>query len=62
MKHSKDPSNGYLVNGKCIFGVDVYVIKNQGIGECVSLFNGTKIFFSYFIQLGLAIIYAMSRN
>ncbi|KAM3281190.1 hypothetical protein P3S67_028211 [Capsicum chacoense] len=23
----KDPSNGYLVNDKCIFGVDVYVIK-----------------------------------
>ncbi|KAG5608559.1 hypothetical protein H5410_019840 [Solanum commersonii] len=37
----KDPSNGYLVNGKCIFGVDVYVIKNQGIGECMSLLNGT---------------------
>ncbi|KAH0756966.1 hypothetical protein KY290_020459 [Solanum tuberosum] len=40
-KTFKDPSNGYLVNGKCIFGVDVYVIKNQGIGECMSLLNGT---------------------
>ncbi|PHT81271.1 hypothetical protein T459_14286 [Capsicum annuum] len=33
----KDPSNGYLVNDECIFGVDVYVIKNQRIGECFSL-------------------------
>lgn len=32
----EDPSNGYLVNDKCVFGVDVYVIKNQGIGECLS--------------------------
>ncbi|PHT81196.1 hypothetical protein T459_14211 [Capsicum annuum] len=38
----KDPSNGYLVNDKCIFGVDVYVIKNQGIGECLLLLNGVK--------------------
>ncbi|KAH0692286.1 hypothetical protein KY285_019383 [Solanum tuberosum] len=29
----KDPSNGYLVDDKCIFGVDVYVIKKQGIGD-----------------------------
>ncbi|XP_060216449.1 uncharacterized protein LOC132643931 [Lycium barbarum] len=35
----KDPSNGYLVSDKCIFGVDVYVIKNQGIGECLSSLN-----------------------
>ncbi|KAK4720631.1 hypothetical protein R3W88_010864 [Solanum pinnatisectum] len=40
----KDPSNGYLVDDKCIFGVDVYVIKNQGIGECMSLLNGTKVY------------------
>ncbi|MCD7466714.1 hypothetical protein HAX54_003677 [Datura stramonium] len=39
----KDPSNGYLVNDKCIFGVDVYVIKNQGIGECSSGQNGRSI-------------------
>ncbi|KAH0756967.1 hypothetical protein KY290_020460 [Solanum tuberosum] len=31
-KTFKDPSNGYLVNDKCVVGVDVYVIKNQGIG------------------------------
>ncbi|XP_027772158.1 uncharacterized protein LOC107016410 [Solanum pennellii] len=38
----KDPSNGYLVDDKCIFGVDVYVIKKQGIGECMSLLNDTE--------------------
>ncbi|KAH0756968.1 hypothetical protein KY290_020461 [Solanum tuberosum] len=41
-KTFKDPSNGYLVNDKCVVGVDVYVIKNQGIGECMSLLKGTK--------------------
>uniref|UniRef100_M1DQI4 Meprin and TRAF homology domain-containing protein / MATH domain-containing protein n=1 Tax=Solanum tuberosum TaxID=4113 RepID=M1DQI4_SOLTU len=43
-KTFKDPSNGYLVNDKCVFGVDVYVIKNQGIGECMSLMNGTRVY------------------
>ncbi|OIT04295.1 ubiquitin carboxyl-terminal hydrolase 12, partial [Nicotiana attenuata] len=38
----RDPSNSYLVNDKCVFGVDVSVIKNQGLGECVSLLNETK--------------------
>ncbi|KAG5608564.1 hypothetical protein H5410_019845 [Solanum commersonii] len=41
-KTFNDPSNGYLVDDKCIFGVDVYVIKNQGIGECMSLLKGTE--------------------
>ncbi|KAK4720632.1 hypothetical protein R3W88_010865 [Solanum pinnatisectum] len=43
-KTFKDPSNGYLVNDKCIVGVDVYVIKNQGIGECMSLLKGSKVY------------------
>ncbi|KAH0678323.1 hypothetical protein KY284_019408 [Solanum tuberosum] len=40
-KTFKDPSNGYLVNDKCVFGVDVYVIKNQGIGDIQQ--NGKNI-------------------
>ncbi|XP_059292402.1 ubiquitin C-terminal hydrolase 13-like [Lycium ferocissimum] len=40
----KDPSNGYLVSDKCIFGVDVYVIKNQGIGECLSSLNDFELY------------------
>ncbi|KAG5568585.1 hypothetical protein H5410_064402 [Solanum commersonii] len=43
-KTFKDPSNGYLVDDKCVFGVDVYIIKNQGIGECMSLLNGTNLY------------------
>ncbi|KAF3646497.1 putative non-functional NADPH-dependent codeinone reductase 2-like [Capsicum annuum] len=41
-KTFKDPSNGYLVNDKCIFEVDLYVIKNQGVGECLSSSSGVK--------------------
>ncbi|KAG5568582.1 hypothetical protein H5410_064399, partial [Solanum commersonii] len=40
----KNPSNGYLVNDKCIVGVDVYVIKNHGIGECLSLLNDSNVY------------------
>ncbi|XP_048137895.1 TNF receptor-associated factor homolog 1b-like [Rhodamnia argentea] len=29
-----DPSNGYLLDDTCIFGVEVFVIKNSGLGEC----------------------------
>ncbi|KAG5608567.1 hypothetical protein H5410_019848 [Solanum commersonii] len=43
-KTFKYPSNGYLVDDKCIFGVDVYVIKNQRIGECMSLLKGTELY------------------
>ncbi|OIT00846.1 ubiquitin carboxyl-terminal hydrolase 13 [Nicotiana attenuata] len=38
----REPSNGYLVNDKCVFGVDIYVIKNHGVGECVSLLDQSK--------------------
>ncbi|XP_015159819.1 MATH domain and coiled-coil domain-containing protein At3g58210-like [Solanum tuberosum] len=42
-KTFREPSNGNLVNDKCVFGVDVYIIKNHGVGECLSpLFNETK--------------------
>ncbi|KAK6790794.1 hypothetical protein RDI58_009875 [Solanum bulbocastanum] len=40
----KDLSNGYLIDDKCIFGVDVYAIKNQGIGECMSLLNEPELY------------------
>ncbi|XP_060200531.1 MATH domain and coiled-coil domain-containing protein At3g58250-like [Lycium barbarum] len=33
------PLKGYLIKDRCVFGVDVYVIKNQGLGECVSPSN-----------------------
>ncbi|CAA2983127.1 probable inactive serine threonine- kinase fnkC [Olea europaea subsp. europaea] len=32
-----DPTNGYIVDDKCLFGAEVFVIKSKGIGECLSL-------------------------
>ncbi|CAK9163534.1 unnamed protein product [Ilex paraguariensis] len=33
----KDASKGYLIDDSCMFGVEVYVIKPTGRGECLSL-------------------------
>ncbi|KAG8366330.1 hypothetical protein BUALT_Bualt17G0068600 [Buddleja alternifolia] len=35
-KSFTDPSNGYLVDDNCVFGAEVFVIKNQANIECVS--------------------------
>ncbi|XP_030513451.2 ubiquitin C-terminal hydrolase 12-like [Rhodamnia argentea] len=32
-----NPSNGYLVDDTCVFGVEVFVVKSLGLGECLSL-------------------------
>ncbi|KAL3714594.1 hypothetical protein ACJRO7_006497 [Eucalyptus globulus] len=32
-----NPSNGYLVDDTCFFGVEVFVVKNLGQGECLTL-------------------------
>lgn len=32
-----DPTNGYIVDDKCLFGAEVFVIKSKGIRECLSL-------------------------
>ncbi|XP_059298344.1 MATH domain and coiled-coil domain-containing protein At3g58270-like [Lycium ferocissimum] len=40
----KDPCNGYLVNDECVFGVDVYVTRNHGVGECMSLLKDVKAY------------------
>ncbi|KAI6672624.1 hypothetical protein NL676_000530, partial [Syzygium grande] len=36
LKILADPSNGYLVDDTCVFGVEVFVIKSSGVGECVT--------------------------
>ncbi|KAK3404304.1 hypothetical protein EUGRSUZ_K00608 [Eucalyptus grandis] len=36
LKIFADPSNGYLVDDTCVFGVEVFVIKSSGVGECVT--------------------------
>ncbi|XP_048137891.1 uncharacterized protein LOC125315863 [Rhodamnia argentea] len=37
-----DPSNGYLIDDTCVFGVEVLVIKNSGLGECFTPKEGTS--------------------
>lgn len=34
-----DPSNGYLIDDTCVFGVDVSVVNNTPKGECLSMVN-----------------------
>ncbi|EYU41014.1 hypothetical protein MIMGU_mgv1a018547mg [Erythranthe guttata] len=34
-----DPSNGYLVDDKCVFGAEVFVIKREAVTECLYLKN-----------------------
>ncbi|KAI3440953.1 uncharacterized protein J3R85_002989 [Psidium guajava] len=36
-----DPSNGYLIDNTCVFGAEVLVIKNSGLGECFTPKEGT---------------------
>ncbi|XP_056163043.1 ubiquitin C-terminal hydrolase 12-like [Syzygium oleosum] len=35
-----DPSNGYLIDDTCVFGVEIVVIKNSGLGECFTPIEG----------------------
>ncbi|KAL3641547.1 hypothetical protein CASFOL_012362 [Castilleja foliolosa] len=37
MKDLTDPSNGYIVNDKCVFGAEVFVNENKAVIECMSL-------------------------
>ncbi|KAL8048871.1 hypothetical protein ABFX02_07G095200 [Erythranthe guttata] len=34
-----DPSKGFLVNGNCVFGAEVFVLKSKAVTECLSLKN-----------------------
>ncbi|EYU40989.1 hypothetical protein MIMGU_mgv1a020549mg, partial [Erythranthe guttata] len=38
-KIMSNPSSGYLVDDKCVFGAEVYVVKREAVTECVSLKN-----------------------
>ncbi|XP_057461802.1 uncharacterized protein LOC130752028 [Actinidia eriantha] len=33
----RDSSNGYLVNDACVFGVDIFILKQTRKGECLSM-------------------------
>ncbi|CAI9776381.1 unnamed protein product [Fraxinus pennsylvanica] len=39
-----NPSNGYLVDDSCVFGAEVFVVKNEGIRECMSILKVTNSF------------------
>ncbi|XP_010035415.2 ubiquitin carboxyl-terminal hydrolase 12-like isoform X1 [Eucalyptus grandis] len=36
-----DKSKGYLVDDACVFGVEVFIIKNSGVAECLTLKEST---------------------
>ncbi|XP_048139020.1 ubiquitin C-terminal hydrolase 12-like [Rhodamnia argentea] len=42
LKIFADPSNGYLVDDTCVFGVEVFVIKSSGVGERLTLKESTS--------------------
>ncbi|PSR86049.1 Ubiquitin carboxyl-terminal hydrolase [Actinidia chinensis var. chinensis] len=37
LKVFNDSSNGYLINDACVFGVDIFVLKQTRKGECLSM-------------------------
>ncbi|XP_061369401.1 ubiquitin C-terminal hydrolase 12-like [Gastrolobium bilobum] len=37
----KDPSNGYLIDDTCVFGVEVFVVKTMNKGDCLSMIHGS---------------------
>ncbi|KAL3641579.1 hypothetical protein CASFOL_012394 [Castilleja foliolosa] len=41
-KDFTDPSNGYLIDDKCVFGAEVLVNENKAVIECLSLKNVDK--------------------
>ncbi|KAH0650889.1 hypothetical protein KY284_030801 [Solanum tuberosum] len=36
-KAFKEASNGYLVDDKCVFGAEIFVVQRQAISECLSI-------------------------
>ncbi|XP_059283994.1 MATH domain and coiled-coil domain-containing protein At3g58220-like isoform X1 [Lycium ferocissimum] len=43
-KTFKEASNGYLVDDKCVFGAEIFVIQRQAIGECLSMVKSNDSF------------------
>ncbi|KAH0656095.1 hypothetical protein KY285_030977 [Solanum tuberosum] len=43
-KTFKYPSNGYLVDDKCVFGAEIFIIHRQAIGECLSMVKSNDLF------------------
>ncbi|XP_059281911.1 BTB/POZ and MATH domain-containing protein 2-like isoform X2 [Lycium ferocissimum] len=43
-KTFKEASNGYLVDDKCVFGAEIFVIQRQAISECLSMVKSNDSF------------------
>ncbi|XP_059285076.1 uncharacterized protein LOC132038422 [Lycium ferocissimum] len=43
-KTFKEASSGYLVDDKCVFGAEIFVIQRQAIGECLSMVKSNDSF------------------
>ena len=42
IKTFKDASNGYLLGDCCLFEAEVFVIKHNGKGECLSMIKNSR--------------------
>ncbi|MCD7459412.1 hypothetical protein HAX54_040869 [Datura stramonium] len=40
----ENASNGYLVEDKCVFGAEIFVVQSRAIGECLSLVKSNGSF------------------
>ncbi|KAH9650851.1 TRAF-like family protein [Citrus sinensis] len=45
LKTFSDPLNGYLVNDACVFGAEVFVVKNTFKGECLSMMHDPPTYY-----------------
>ncbi|WOG94653.1 hypothetical protein DCAR_0313949 [Daucus carota subsp. sativus] len=43
----KEPSHGYLVENTCFIGAEVYVIRNSGLRECLSISDFPGVSYKY---------------
>lgn len=43
----KEPTNGYLVDDTCLFGVEVFVSQSSGLRECLSILNIANTSYNY---------------
>lgn len=45
LKTFSDPLNGYLINDACVFGAEVFVVKNTFKGECLSMMHDPPTYY-----------------
>lgn len=45
LKTFSDPLNGCLINDACVFGAEVFVVKNTFKGECLSMMHDPPTYY-----------------